>query len=147
MTISGPVLAVGAIVVDDDRLLLVRRGYGPAAGTWAIPGGRVEPGETLMEAVTRELREETGIEGVCGSLVGFAEILPAEIPPDHEHQDDEGHFVVLDFEVTLLESAEPVAASDAADARWVPLVDVADLALAPGLAEFLHDHQIIATIT
>ena len=142
MTHSRPVVAVGAIVVDDGRLLLVRRGHGPAAGAWAIPGGRVERGETLVEAVTRELREETGIEGVCGPLVGFAEMLPAD-----GHEGDDGHFVMLDFEVSLLESAEPVAASDATAARWVPLVDVADLALAPGLAEFLHDHDIIATIT
>ena len=48
---SGPELCVGAVVVDDDRLLLVRRGHGPAAGTWSIPGGRVERGETMAEAL------------------------------------------------------------------------------------------------
>lgn len=134
----APVLAVSAIVVDDDRLLLVRRGHGPAAGTWAVPGGRVQAGETLAEAVTRELREETGIEGVCGPLVGVSEVLP---------EDGSEHLVVLGFEVSILESTEPAAADDAAEARWVDLGDVADHRLAPGLAEFLHDHGIIATIT
>ena len=68
-----PEVAVGAIAVDDDRLLLVRRGHGPAAGLWSVPGGRVEPGETLAEAVVRELGEETGLEGVAEQFVGWVE--------------------------------------------------------------------------
>lgn len=136
---TQPVVAVGAILVDDDRLLMVRRGHGPAAGTWAVPGGRVEAGETLAEAVVRELYEETGIEGVCGRLVGVEELLPEDGSTEH--------FVILDFEVSILESAEPVAADDAAEARWVDLGDIAELQLAPGMAEFLHDHGIIETIT
>ncbi len=135
---TGPVaaLSVGAVVVDDDRLLLVRRGHGPAAGLWAVPGGRLEPGELLQEAVVRELREETGLEGVCGELIGWVELVT-----------DERHDVILDFRVDLLESATPDAGSDAAEARWVPLGDVAEQPLVPGLAEFLHDHGIIATFT
>ncbi|MCU1498277.1 MAG: hydrolase [Acidimicrobiales bacterium] len=132
-------VVVGAVVVDDDRLLLVRRTNPPAAGTWAVPGGRLELGETLAEAVTRELREETGLEGVCGPFLGVSELLPTA-PGDP-------HAVILDFEVTLLESGEPTAADDAGEAAWVPLADVCDLQLAPGLAEFLHDHAIIATFT
>jgi 8-oxo-dGTP diphosphatase len=135
---GGPVVAVGAVVVDDERLLLVRRRHAPHAGCWAVPGGRVQAGETLAEAVTRELREETGIEGVCGPLIGWTELLPAAA--------DEAHLVILDFEVTLFGPAEPVAGSDAGAARWVAISDVAEHDLAPGLAEFLHDHGIIATI-
>jgi ADP-ribose pyrophosphatase YjhB (NUDIX family) len=86
--------------------------------------------------VVRELAEETGLEGVCGELIGWVELV-----------DDERHDVILDFAVTVLEAAEPVAGSDAAEARWVRLGDVAELSLAPGLAEFLHDHGIIETIT
>ena len=130
-----PEVCVSAIVVDDDRLLLVRRGRGRAEGTWALPGGRVHPGEVLAEAVVRELQEETGIEGVCGELVGVCELV------------EDPHQVVLGHRVTLLEAVDPVAGDDAAEARWVPLADVCDLRLAPGLAEFLHDHQVIATIT
>lgn len=130
-----PEVCVGAIVVDDGRLLLVRRGHGPAAGWWSVPGGRVEPGETLAEAVVRELAEETGLEGVCEQLVGWVE----RIGEDH-------HFVILDFAVTLLESRQPVAGADAAEAAWVPVAEVSEQRLVEGLAEFLHEHGVIPTI-
>lgn len=135
---ASPQLAVSAVVVDGERLLLVQRDHAPAAGTWALPGGRVEAGETLAEAVTRELREETGIEGMCGALLGWTELI--------DGPDGSPHLVVLGFEVTLLAASEPVASGDARDARWVPVSDVAERHLAPGVAEFLHDHEIIATI-
>jgi 8-oxo-dGTP diphosphatase len=129
-------VAVGAIVVTDDELLLIRRGHGPGAGEWSVPGGRVEGGEMLAEAVVREVAEETGLEAVCGPLVGVAERIH-----------DDRHFVILDFHVTVLERQEPTAGDDAVEARWVPLADVAELRLVDGLAEFLHEHGIIPTIT
>lgn len=136
MSGSRPIVAVGAVLVDHDRLLLVRRGRSPAAGSWSVPGGRVEAGETLAEAVTRELREETGVEGVCGPMIGWVERF------------EEGeHFVILDFEVTLVGDDQPVAGDDAVEAEWVELHAVAERALVEGLAEFLHDHGIIATFT
>lgn len=132
----GPGVGVGVVIVDSDRLLMVRRGRGPAAGEWAIPGGRVEAGETLAEAVVRELQEETGLEGVCGEFVGWDERIGEDF-----------HFVLLAFRATLLdEDVEPVAGDDAAEATWVPLADVAELNLVDGLAEFLHDHDIIEVI-
>lgn len=146
--VSGPDLVVGAVVVDDERLLLIRRMDEPGTGTWAFPGGRVERGETIAEAVTRELREETGIEGVCGAMIGWSEIVPDDpYHPDSPNERGERHLVILDFEMTLLDSQEPAAASDASDARWFHLTEVADLTMAPGMAEFLHDHGLIATIT
>ena len=60
-----PELCVGAIAVEGGRLLLIRRGRGPAQGRWSVPGGRLERGETLAEAVVREVAEETGLEAVC----------------------------------------------------------------------------------
>jgi mutator protein MutT len=131
-----PILGVGAVVVDHDRLLLVRRGRGPAEGEWSVPGGKVEHGEALAEAVTRELREETGLEGVCGPLLGWAERIEAD-----------AHYVILDFEVTLVGDDQPTAGDDAAEAAWVELHDVADLHLVEGLAELLHENGIIATFT
>ena len=136
MNEPAPEVAVGAVAVDHDRLLLVRRGRGPAQGDWSVPGGRVLRGETLAEAVTRELREETGLEGVCGPFIGWAELL-----------DDDLHIVILDFEVTIVDDAAPTAGDDAAEVAWVDLHDVGELALAPGLAEFLHDHGILPTFT
>jgi len=128
-------VAVGAIVRRSGELLLVRRRRSPAAGEWSVPGGRVEPGELLMEAVVRELHEETGLRAVCGPLVGWVE----RTGEDH-------HFVILDFEATVTGDLEPVAGSDAAEARWWPVSEVAALPLVEGLAEFLYDHGIIPTI-
>ena len=133
---TRPEVCVGAIAVDEGRLLLVRRGRGPAAGAWSVPGGRVEPGETLAEAVVRELLEETGVEGVCGRLIGWVE----RIGDDH-------HFVILDFAVDVLEATDPVPGDDAAEAAWVALEEVVDRNLVEGLAEFLHDHGILDVIT
>ena len=127
---------MGAVAVDDERLLLVRRGRGPAQGLWSVPGGRVEAGETLAEAVVRELAEETGMEGVCGELIDWVE----RVGPDH-------HFVILDFAVQVLApTGTPQAGDDAAEAAWVPLDEVAGLALVDGLAELLHAHHIIDVI-
>jgi 8-oxo-dGTP diphosphatase len=127
-----PQVCVGAVVVAAEGLLMIRRGRGPAQGAWSVPGGRVEGGETLAEAVVRELREETGLDGVCGELIGWVELIG-----------DDHHFVVLDFAVVVIDDGEPVAGDDAAEARWVPLHEVGELALAEGLAEFLADHGII----
>ena len=128
-------MCVGAVVVNDDCLLLVRRGHGPAAGEWSVPGGRVEPGELLAEAVVRELREETGIDAVCGPFLGWVERI-----------DDTHHQVIMDFHATAWSDDDPVAGTDAAEARWVPLHEVAELNLVDGLAEFLHEHGILDTI-
>jgi 8-oxo-dGTP diphosphatase len=133
--VSRPVVCVGAVTVDDERLLLVRRGRAPEIGRWSVPGGRVEPGETLAEAVVRELEEETGLEGVCGALVGWVERI-----------DDDQHLVILDFLVDVLEPELARAGDDAIDVAWVPLEDVAEQLLVEGLAEFLHEHGILRTI-
>lgn len=128
-------VAVGAIVRRADELLLVKRGREPAVGEWSVPGGRVEPGEMLMEAVTRELHEETGLHGVCGRLVGWVERIG-----------EDRHFVILDFEATVTGDLDPRPGSDASEARWWPVSEVARLQLVDGLAEFLHDHGVIPTI-
>ncbi len=133
---ARPELCVGAVVVEAERLLLVRRGRGPAAGEWSVPGGRVELGETLAEAVLRELAEETGLVGVCDALVGWVE----RIGPENHH-------VILDFRASVLEPGDPVAGDDAAEVAWVPLEEVAELRLVEGLAEFLHEHGILRVIT
>lgn len=132
---NAPQVGVGAVAVDADRLLMIRRGREPAAGAWSLPGGRVEPGELLAEAVVRELLEETGVEGVCGELVGWVERFWGD-----------DHYVILDFRVEVLAPSEPVAGDDAAEARWVPLDEVAELPVVDGLAEFLHEHGVIPTM-
>ncbi|MGH9305267.1 MAG: NUDIX hydrolase [Acidimicrobiales bacterium] len=135
MTMPVPQVCVGGIVRDGDSLLMVRRGHGPAAGRWSLPGGRLESGETLAEAAVRELLEETGIEAVCDELIGWVETISESY-----------HYVILDFAMTVLGPVEPTAGDDATEAAWVPLGDVADLDLVDGLAEFLSDHAIIDVI-
>ena len=131
-----PELSVGAIAIADDALLRVKRGSPPGRGQWSVPGGRVELGETLAAAVVREVAEETGLAVVCDRFVGFAEILA-----------EDTHAVVLDFEVIIMDSGEPVAGSDADAVAWVPIHAVGEQSLVPGLAEFLSDHGIIETLT
>lgn len=96
----------------------------------------MEAGETLAEAVVRELAEETGVEGVCGELIDWVE----RIGTDH-------HYVIFDFAVEVLAPTHtPRPGDDAAEAAWVPLGEVADLALVDGLAELLHAHHILDVI-
>jgi 8-oxo-dGTP diphosphatase len=132
---EAPQLSVGGIAVTDDALLMVKRATPPHQGRWSIPGGRVEPGETLASAVVREVAEETGVAVVCDRFIGFAEIIEEAI-----------HAVVLDFEVIVMDAGEPVAGSDAAAAEWVPIHAVCERPLVAGLAEFLSDHGIIETL-
>jgi mutator protein MutT len=119
---QAPVVGVGAIVIDDeDRILLVRRSHAPLLGQWSVPGGKVELGERLKDAVKREVREETGLSVVPLSILKAL---------DRIETDDAGrvrfHYVLVDF-LCRPESADaiPHAASDASDARWVPLAGLA----------------------
>ena len=101
---ARPELSVGAVVVHDGSLLLVRRGHGPAAGEWSLPGGRVEPGETVAQAVEREVREETGLAVRAGAEVGRV-----QIPGDGVRYD------VVDLRCALTSTGqEPIAGDDAA---------------------------------
>jgi 8-oxo-dGTP diphosphatase len=93
----------------------------------------VETGETVAEAVTRELREETGLRGTCGDLIGWVE----RIAPGY-------HYVILDFRVRVEGSPEPVPGDDAAEAAWIPLDHVPGLDLVTGLEDFLRTHGILA---
>ncbi len=125
-------LAVGAIVRHAGALLLIERAQPPGEGLWSLPGGRVEPGESVTDAVEREVSEETGLVVQCGELVGHAERMSA----DH-------HFFILDFAAELRGPSKIVAATDARQGRWVPLEDVISEPLVDGLREFLLTHGIV----
>jgi 8-oxo-dGTP diphosphatase len=128
----GPQLAVGAIVVRDEKLLMVRRANEPGRGLWSLPGGRVERGEYLADALSREVAEETGLEVSIGSLVGIFEVM------------GDPHYVVLDFFASVTGEGEPRASGDVAEARWVPLDEVVDLECTPRFVETLRSWGVLA---
>ena len=117
---ARPIVGVGAVVLDGDRVLLVKRARAPLKGEWNLPGGAVELGETLESALVREVLEETGLDIVVGPVV---EVLDrVQRVPDGRV---EYHFVIIDYLCTV--RAGVVAhGSDASDVRWVSLADLAD---------------------
>ena len=115
---EGPMVGVGAVVFKGDRVLLVRRGKEPAYGEWSLPGGLVELGETLEEALCREILEETGVRVVPVDLVAALD----RVIPDREGK-IEYHYILLDF-LCEWEEGEPVPASDAMDCAFAAVDDL-----------------------
>jgi 8-oxo-dGTP diphosphatase len=118
---SRPVVAVGAIVFRDNRVLLVRRGEPPSRDLWAIPGGRVEIGETLQQAAEREILEETGITILAREPVytfDYIERDGAALP--------RFHYVIVDLIADYVRG-ETRAGDDAADVRWISAAELDEL--------------------
>ncbi len=120
-----PVVGVGAVVLDGDRVLLVKRGHAPLKGQWSLPGGGVETGETLEQAVAREVLEETGITIEVGPIVEVLDRISRDVEGRVEH-----HFVLIDF-VARPSGGLLRSASDADDAAWVTLTDIPRYEVAP----------------
>jgi ADP-ribose pyrophosphatase YjhB (NUDIX family) len=130
----SPKLAVGAVIRDTGRVLLVRRGNAPSRGLWAVPGGRVEPGETLEAAVRREVLEETGLAVEVDGLLGVAE---------REDPAAGVRWIITEFAAHVAGSGdrEPRAGDDAAEAAWFDestLTDRTDVVR--GVLAFLAAH-------
>jgi ADP-ribose pyrophosphatase len=128
-----PRVAVGAVVFNNDRVLLVRRGQPPSEDLWAIPGGSVEIGETLQKAAEREIIEETGITIRAGKPVyTFDSIV----------RDSAGkirfHYVIVDLGADYI-SGDPTAGDDALDARWVTAQEIHDLRVSAPTLKLLKE--------
>jgi len=126
-----PLVGVGAIIIEKDRVLLVKRGHAPLAGEWSIPGGVLEVGETLREAAIREVVEETGLEIEPTVLLGVYDRILRDADERTLY-----HYVLIDFFCRRI-SGEPRAAGDAAEVRWFTKPEVAALALAGDTAEVI----------
>jgi ADP-ribose pyrophosphatase YjhB (NUDIX family) len=126
-----PYLAVSAAIVRDGKVLVVRRARNPALSLYTLPGGAVETGETLMQAVTREVREETALEIEPVALAGHREAIVRDAQGRVER-----HFVILCFAARWL-SGEPALNEELNDARWLAPAALSSLRTTEGLAEIV----------
>jgi len=122
------VVAVGAVVLSEDgRVLLVKRAHPPKAGTWTLPGGRVEPLESLEAAIVREVREETSLVVEARSSLGIV------------HLSSEGFdYDIHEFLCEAPSPAQPVAGDDAADVRWAESSELAALGVTQEVARLVR---------
>jgi ADP-ribose pyrophosphatase YjhB (NUDIX family) len=121
MSIERPICAVGALVQADDRFLLVKRGREPQVGLWAVPGGKVGWGETMKEAVVREVAEETGLVVEVGDPVWIGESIGPGDPASW-------HFCLIDFAARQT-GGELQCADDADEAGWFTREEALELPL------------------
>jgi 8-oxo-dGTP diphosphatase len=120
-----PLVGVGAIIIEQDRVVLVKRGQAPLAGEWSIPGGVLEVGETLRQAAAREVLEETGLRVEVDELLGVYDRILRDSGERTRY-----HYVLIDFLCRRIDG-EPQGAGDAAEARWFTRSELAGLLLAP----------------
>jgi ADP-ribose pyrophosphatase len=131
---NQPVVAVGAVVFRDNRVLLVRRGQPPSQDLWAIPGGRVEIGETLQEAAEREILEETHITIKALDPVYTFDYIERDGSASVRY-----HYVIVDLMADYV-GGEPRAGDDAADVRWVAAEELDDLKVSSKTVHLLKTH-------
>lgn len=129
---ARPILGVGALIFDGDSILLVERGNEPLKGYWSLPGGAVEAGERLEEAIRREVREETGLEI---EAVSMFEIFERIIRDEQGHA--EYHYVLIDY-VCRAASGAAAAASDVSRVAWVAQHQLSSYRLTEGTLQVIE---------
>jgi len=132
-----PRVGVGAVVIHEGRILLVKRASPPGKGFWAIPGGLVELGETVREAAERELLEETGISVRARDAFYLFDFIDRDADGTIRY-----HYVIVDFLADYL-GGEPRAADDVSDARWLSPAEAAALNLSPTTRKLLEQVKFI----
>lgn len=132
---AQPIAGVGAVIVQDGKILLVKRGVEPAKNLWSIPGGMVELGEKVQDAVIREVKEECGLNVEVVRLMDVVDSITV-----NEESRIKFHFVILDF-LAKVKGGTLKPADDALDARWVPLEEVETYDLTTSFREFFRKHK------
>jgi ADP-ribose pyrophosphatase YjhB (NUDIX family) len=145
---ARPLLGVGALVFHEGRVLLVERGKPPLEGFWSLPGGLVEAGERLEDAVAREVLEETGLRVNAEAMATvFERIMPGE---NETAGHPEYHYVLVDFYCKVL-GGDLHAGDDSRRAEWFELPALADLPMTAGTREVIESccagHKTLAQIT
>lgn len=130
MSEQRPIPGVGVAVIKDGALLMVKRGRGPNAGMWAIPGGKVDYGESMPAAAIRELREETGIVAEIERVIWVGDAIGPGDPP-------EWHYTLVDY-LARMTGGTLEAADDAELVAWVPLDQVLDLPVTPTMQDLVE---------
>ena len=130
---DAPRVGVGAVVLDGERVLLVKRGKPPGQGKWSLPGGLVGLGERLEDAAAREVEEECGLRVRILGLCGVVDRIVRENGADPVRY----HWVIVDY-VAAVAGGALLAGSDAAEARWVPVTELGQYDTTEGLAEMIH---------
>jgi len=131
MTGSDVVIGVGAVVLKGNKILLVKRRNPPCKGYWSIPGGRVEPGEKLVDAVKRELYEETGLESEPIGILWVADVFSKCM------DDSNKHYVIIDFLMKPVDTSIIKPGDDALDARFYDIHDT-PVELTPSTKELIN---------
>ena len=132
---NRPVVGVGAMILDEDRILLEKRKNSPGKGKWSVPGGLVDLGETVEEAIIREVKEETGLEVYNPRLVDVVSYVSLD-----ERGSVMYHYVIIDYLVTS-RGGKPKASSDAEDLKWVPLDKVEEYDLTESFRRFFQQNR------
>jgi 8-oxo-dGTP diphosphatase len=127
-----PLVGVGSIIIEGDRVVLVKRAHPPIQGQWSIPGGVLEVGEMVREAAIREAREETGLIVEPGELLGVFDRILRDAEKRVQY-----HYVLIDF-LCRRTGGELSAASDAAEVRWFTLKELPALNLAQDTLEVIQ---------
>lgn len=136
---ARPLVGVGAVVLRGRQVLLAQRGHPPAEGTWSLPGGLIELGETAEQAVIREIREETAIEALAGPILGLFQPIQRDADERVRY-----HFVVIDF-LAYYQAGVLQPGDDAVDLRWVEPADLNTYQLTPAARDMIERGLQIAS--
>ena len=130
-----PIVGIGAVIINEGKIALIKRGNEPSKGKWTIPGGLVELGETLKQSVIRETKEETGLDVENPRLIDAVSNVDLD-----EKGKVKYHYVIIDYLVHV-KNGTAKASSDAEELRWVPFEEVEDYDLTRSFRLFFRNNR------